>query len=97
MKQSQVSLKGKTFQDGGAPYDVTEADVLSYFIFNPRTQHPLRLESDREIPANRQPLCRTAEMATRLLQERHHRTAVLALNRRINYLAEPLDGGANHQ
>ena len=34
------NLKGKTFQDGGAPYDVTEADVLSYFILNPRTNTP---------------------------------------------------------
>ena len=34
------NIKGKTFQDGGAPYDVTEADVLSYFILNPRTNTP---------------------------------------------------------
>ena len=33
-------LKGKSFQDGGAPYDVTAADVLSYFILNPRTNTP---------------------------------------------------------
>jgi len=34
------NIKGKTFQDGGAPYDVTSADVLSYFILNPRTNTP---------------------------------------------------------
>ena len=34
------NVKGKTFQDGGAPYDVTQADVLSYFILNPRTNTP---------------------------------------------------------
>lgn len=34
------NLKGKSFQDGGAPYDVTESDVLSYFILNPRTNTP---------------------------------------------------------
>ena len=34
------SMKGKTFQDGAAPYDVTQADVLSYFILNPRTNTP---------------------------------------------------------
>ena len=33
-------IKGKTFQDGGAPYDVTAADVLSYFLLNPRTNTP---------------------------------------------------------